>query len=609
MSPLALLSRRLPSRGLRGARAMLAIVFPWLLLLLVVGLVFMDQARSGGGPALDHVCGMSIRAGSADSTVFEGNTYYFCSTYCREEFHQNPSKYAAGGYAGGEHLMRGLPTWMVQAGVALLLVLSFGLFELLSQRRSRKKAPAAMGARFDLTELPGVRWALKSPILLFALRAGFAGAFLLIIAAGLFGNQNPAMNIAPLLTWTVWWTGLIFVVLFVGKAWCAVCPWDALATWVERLKFWGPRKGGLGLGLSWPKAMRNVWPAVALFLLLTWIELGMGVTLVPRATAWIALGMLGLAVASVMLFERKAFCRYGCLVGRVSGLYALFSSLEVRAKDRDVCASCKTSDCYKGNEKGDGCPTFEFPKTMSLSTYCTMCAECFKTCPEDNVALRLRPWGADLAGEGKPRIDEAFLALVLLSMTGFHGLSMTPSWPAWNAALQSAWSISYFTSFSLLMSLMLALPIMLYAGFTWAASEFSDGLNFKTVFLNYAYALLPIALFYHLAHNAEHFLMEGPKLAALISDPFGWGWNVFGTAGWRPAPAITMEGLWGIQLLFVIVGHIYSLWITQRTTRRLLPDGKRVFLSQLPMLAAMVAFSVFSLWLLKQPMEMRVSAM
>ena len=69
----------------------------------------------------------------------------------------------------------------------------------------------------------------------------FAIVVLVVIAAGLFGNQNPAMNIAPLLTWTVWWAGLIFAVLYLGKGWCTVCPWDALAGWAERLKFRGPR--------------------------------------------------------------------------------------------------------------------------------------------------------------------------------------------------------------------------------------------------------------------------------------------------------------------------------------------------------------------------------
>lgn len=572
-----------------------ALALPWATLGVLLALVGLDWVRQGGTGRVVHdpVCAMEVREGVAETAQFEGRRFYFCSSSCKEEFLKAPASFRPAA-APEEHLMRGLPTWMFQAGVAFVIVLSFGLFEL----AARRGPSGALWARVDLTALPGVRGALKSRALVEFSRALMALAFIGIVVAGLFGDQNPAMNVAPLLTWTVWWAGLIFVILFAGKAWCTVCPWDALAGWAAK---------GRSLDLPWPRAARNIWPAVALFLALTWVELGAGLTLIPRATAWVALAMLAMAAASAFLFERKSFCRYGCLVGRVSGLYAMFASVEARAKDAAVCASCRTQECYRGSDKGDGCPTFEYPRTMSLNTYCTLCAECFKTCPHDNMALRLRPWGADLAVEGRPRSDEAWLALVLLAMTGFHGLTMTPSWPRWVAGLESAWGVGYWTAFSVLMTAMLGLPAALYAVLVKAAHAQSRGRSYGELFVRYAYALLPIALFYHLAHNAEHFLMEGPKLLRLVSDPLGWGWNLFGTAAWRPVPLITLEGLWGVQLLLVVIGHVYSLWVTDRASRRLAPAG--VFQAQLPMLAAMVAFSVFSLWLLRQPMQMRVSGM
>lgn len=588
--------RASPPRPPRSAVPWGALLFPWLFLALVCGLVGLDWARQGGSArvAVDPVCHMEVREGAGETVVHDGRRFSFCSTSCRLEFLKSPDAFAAPAQPGG-HTMRGIPTRMYQAGVAAVILLSFGLIGAAGSGRGR-----LMAARFDLTELPGVRAALRSGTAVLAARVLMAGLFIAVVVSGLFGAQSPAMNIAPLLTWTVWWAGLIFLILFAGKAWCTVCPWDALAGWAARFD---------RLRLPWPRWARNIWPAAALFLGLTWLELGAGITLIPRATAWVAVGMLALAVASAFLFDRKSFCRYGCLVGRVSGLYALFSSVEVRAKDDAVCASCSTQDCYRGNERGDGCPTFEFPRAMKLNTYCTMCTECFKTCPHDNMALRLRPWGADLEGGGRPRGDEAALALVLLSMTGFHGLTMTPSWPAWVSGLQSAWGLSYWPSFSLLMAAMLGLPILVYAALVKAAQPFAPGRPYSALFVSYAYALLPIALFYHLAHNAEHFLMEGPKLLTLASDPLGRGWDLFGTASWRPVPLITLEGLWWVQLLFVLTGHLYGLWVADRAARRLSSDGRAAFVGQVPMVAAMVAFSVFSLWLLRQPMEMRVSGM
>ena len=286
-------------------------------------------------------------------------------------------------------------------------------------------------------------------------------------------------------------------------------------------------------------------------------------------------------------------------------MYALFSSVEIRATP-SACSGCGTLDCWKGNALGDGCPTFEYPRAMKLNTYCTMCTECFKTCPSGSMSLNLRPWAADLAVEGKPRADEATLALILLSMTAFHGLTMTPSWVALLEATKAASGLSCTASFTLLMVVFLAAPAFVYAALAWISSAWAK-VGFQDVALRFAYALLPIALFYHLAHNAEHFLMEGPRLLSLISDPFGWGWNLFGTARWTIPPLVSLEGLWRIQVLFVLLGHLYSLWITARTARRLISGRSGLLALQAPILVAMVAFSWVSLWLLKQPMEMRVS--
>ncbi len=596
-----------------------ALAFPWVFFALILGLILWDQTRVRGTPApstpvaagdewwtvsIDPVCGMKVRTGASYPLTWEGQVYSFCCAACRETFEKAPTAQVQAPREG--HLMLGVPTWMFQVGVAIVLVLSFGLFEGVEWLRSRR-APAAPAApaRIDVMAAPLARRLLSSGPLQAAVRGVMALFFLFLLGAGLFGNQNPAMNITPLLTWTIWWAGLIFVILFFGKLWCSVCPWDTIATWLERLSLWGPRRSGAGLGLKWPRFARNIWFAVILFVALTWVELGMGITLIPRATAWVGLGMLGLAIVCAFLFERKSFCRYGCLIGRVSGLYAMFSSVEVRRNSADVCASCKTADCFRGNEKGDGCPTFEFPRAMETSTYCILCAECLRTCPKENISLRLRPWGSDLVQEGRPRMDEAILAVILLSMTSFHGLTMTPVWPRWSGAVQGALSVSEWVAFSVIMAGMLAGPIALYAILSWAAARWSRSKSTGELFIAYSYALLPIALFYHLAHNAEHFLMEGPKVLALASDPMGRGWNLFGTAGWTPPPLVTIEGLWWIQVFMVLVGHVYSLWICSRTTRRRVPERGRAFVSQLPMLAAMVLFSVVSLWLLKQPMEMR----
>ncbi|MCP4516380.1 MAG: 4Fe-4S binding protein, partial [Delftia sp.] len=307
----------------------------------------------------------------------------------------------------------------------------------------------------------------------------------------------------------IWWGGLIWLVAYGGKIWCFACPWDAISDWAEGLRLWGKKKSGASLGLPWPKWMRNIWPATLLFIALTWVELGFGVTMKPRMTAWLGLMILGLTFVSIFVFDRKSFCRYGCFVGRISGLYALFAPIELRARDTGICAECKTMSCYKGNDKGEGCPTFEFPARMDQNTYCTLCMECLSTCEQGNIALNLRPWGADLVGRLRPRSDEAYLSLIILTLTAFHGLTMTGAWGGITGWISGLFGVGQTVAFSLGMAGMMVAPSLVYALLV-AVSHLLAGtrvVSYHDYFIRYAYALLPIALFYHLAHNLEHLLM------------------------------------------------------------------------------------------------------
>ncbi|MFN0056280.1 MAG: hypothetical protein ACKV0T_29390 [Planctomycetales bacterium] len=150
----------------------------------------------------------------------------------------------------------------------------------------------------------------------------------------------------------------------------------------------------------------------------------------------------------------------------------------------------------------------------------------------------------------------------MLSITGFHGLTMTPNWLRLTDWLASSLSLGNLVAFSLGMTLLMLLPIAVYAALVWlsfrigAAATGPERLSYHDYFVRYAYALLPIALFYHLAHNMEHLLMEGPKVLAMISDPFGWNWNLFGTASWKIPPLISLEGV----STFAELGEIQVGW-------------------------------------------------
>lgn len=529
--------------------------------------------------------------------TWQGTTYVFCSSEHRREFRADPSGYFL-------HSMWGIPNWLYYFSIALVLLVSFGLFEWWA-----KRAGDSRPIRVDLLRLPGLRTILVQPRTRFVARLILVLLFIVVLAAGLFGHQLPGRNLAPLLTWTVWWGGLVWFVLFLGKAWCYACPWDAIADWAEGLRLWGVKRQGLSLGLRWPRFARNIWPATILFVGLTWIELGFGVTMNPRATAWLGLGLLAMGFVSAFVFDRRSFCRYGCLVGRISGLYALFAPVEVRARNQSVCRSCTTKSCLNGNERGEPCPTAQYLGSMQQNTYCISCLECVKSCESENVGLRLRPWASDL-GQQRVRSDEAYLSLLMLSLTAFHGLTMTGMWQRIVDAIQGTTGVGYLGAFSAGMLFATVLPGAVYAGLVAISRWFGGSdIGYRQYFLRYAYALLPIALFYHLAHNSEHLFMEGQRVVALASDPMGFGWDLFGTAGLSMAPLADLPTLWFLQVCFVMIGHVYSLWVARQASVQIFGDEGAAIRSQIPMLVAMIAFSLLSLWLLKLPMEMRSSAM
>ena len=217
------------------------------------------------------------------------------------------------------------------------------------------------------------------------------------------------------------------------------------------------------------------------------------------------------------------------------------------------------------------------------------------------------------------QMDEAFLSIVLLSLTSFHGLTMTPFWEnvtqpegtilGWVSRLTG---VGHLGAFTIGMAVVIAAPVLLYFAFCRMVSVLSartsngtSTVSTITVFIQFSYALLPIALFYHLAHNGMHLFMEGQNVITYLSDPLGRGWDLFHTATRAFPPLLSTTTIWIAQVLLVITGHVYGISITHRTTQRLFGKGVTSYIIEVPLLAAMILFSFFSLWIMHLDMNMR----
>ncbi|MFQ6093901.1 MAG: 4Fe-4S binding protein, partial [bacterium] len=392
-----------------------------------------------------------------------------------------------------------------------------------------------------------------------------------------------------------------------GKVWCTVCPWLAVADWIQKLTFWRKRDKSLSLNLKWPVKLRNIWLAIFFFVFLTWIEIGHDITISPRGTAYLAVAMFVLTIGSGLIFERNSFCRYGCFVGRISGMYALFSPVELRSKDKEVCKTCRTKDCIRGNGKGYPCPTFEYPGTMDLNTYCILCTECIKTCPHENITVRMRPFAADLYKSMRGSADEAYMCLALFGLTFLHTITMTPPWFNLMERLQIMTGWGYVELFTILMAILALSPVSIHYGFSWVSRRFSGRLDIpkKTVFINFAYALLPVCLFFHMGHNVEHLFLEGQYVIPAVSDPFGWQWDLFGTADWTVNPTLSVTTTLYIQFALVLIGLIFGLLIAYKVAFRTFSRVGAIK-GFIPMAFLLVVFTLINGWLLAKPMISRL---
>ena len=521
-------------------------------------------------------------------------------------------------------VMAGMPIWLFVSSAVAIIVFSFILVEKIGDRplgegsgpgKRNRDGKIDRGFRYNLIKKRWVynmvrsRWFQAVPQLFMIIVLGF------LLYAGLFGNRIG--NITPVAVWTIWWAGLIFAVALFGPLFCFMCPWDGIANLVSRLSLFR-HKASLSLGFEVPRIFRNMYPAIVLFTLLTWAELGAGITTDPQGTALMGLGMVVMAIACALIFKKKAFCEHLCPVGRISGMYANFSPIEVRARNPRTCESCTTEECLTGNSRGYACPTGISLKVVNNATMCTMCTECVKSCDRYNVALQIRPLAYDLTHTTARRSDEAWLCVILLSLTLFHGFSMTTAWEShapgsmsfikWLAINLGTPATVNFTIGMLAVGL---LPIGLYWGSCVLAARLvrPSGKSARDLFIAYSFSLLPVALFYHLAHNSMHLFAEGPAIISAASDPMGTGADYFGTASWHMDGLLSDQTLWYLQIALIIFGHLVGIVVAHRISRRLFADKRTATRSLLPMLAVMVMVSVAGLTLMALDMNMRIGRM
>jgi polyferredoxin len=452
--------------------------------------------------------------------------------------------------------------------------------------------------RIELTRNAALKSALKSRYPQLAIMLVMLAGYVFAILAGLIGTPVGSHNFSITFVWIAWWAMLILVAVpFLGRGWCAVCPIPLPGEWLQRGAVLGP--GGSGPApkrgwrlLRWPNPLRNIWLQSTSFLLLALFSSVLLTT--PYVTAVVLAAMLFAAIGLSMVFERRAFCRYLCPVGGFIGLYSQTAPIELRIKEKRVCVTCEGKPCYSANmtrsnvtsESGYGCPWDVFPGGLTKNTYCGLCMECLRTCPHDNIALNLRPFGADLASPTR-RIDETFKTFVMLGSAMLYAGILLGPWGTLKDAAYSVWSAAWF-GYSLVF---LAFVLVLLPGlFAACLLPLSGGRPFRQRFAALSTSLIPLGLMFWVAFSLSFVLTNATYILGSLSDPLGLGWNLFGTAGLAWQPMLTAV-LAPAQTLALVGGMIWSA----RTARKAAAAAGG---SSAPVIVFCLAATLCMLWLL-----------
>jgi len=442
-----------------------------------------------------------------------------------------------------------LPFSLYLFGTAAAIVVSFVIVGLFLRSEPR----AGSHPRIDLLAYPpGRLLAATIP----AFQTLSVSLFVIVILAGLFGNQNPYRNIAPTLVWVIFWVGLTFVSALIGNLWALINPWRALFAAAEWL---GRQRGGgeLSLRLPYPEPL-GVWPAVVLLFAFCWTELVYPNAAVPAHLAILTIAYSALTWTGMVVFGRQTWLRQVEVFSVVFGLIARFAPTDI--------------SCAPRERRWD-----------------------------------LRPPGAGLVDEPGAPPSMTALVLLILSTVLYDGLLGTPEWSSFESAVRAYVPGLGAHQAIIIKTIGLAGFWLIFLVAYWGVSALMSataGRVFSPSELagRFALTLIPIAIGYHVAHYLPFLLIQGQYLIPLLSDPFGFSWDIFGTAGYRVDIAIVGARFeWYAAVSAILVGHIAAVYLAHVRALQVFGHHAPALRSQVPLTALMVAYTFVSLSILAEP--------
>ena len=446
-----------------------------------------------------------------------------------------------------------VPFWMYLYGAAAALAVSFVL---VGYFVSAGAASAPQPSR----DLRAAAWvgALRRLRVMTVLQGLSLLGLLMCLLTGFFGSSNPYYNFSMTFFWIVFVLGFTYLSACVGNLYSRINPWKLMAVLLDRV--W---KGFSRGRRVYPPSL-GCWPALMFYMAFIGIELFAHTK--PFSLAVILTVYTLINLSGVWLVGAAAWFRH-------CEFFSVFLDLVSRMAPLDYAPG----------------------------------------------RLRLRLPFMGLLEARAESYGMLLFVMFALSSTAFDGLRETLPWvqlfwadklhvltpllgkpPVYFYAMLRPIYTVYEIGWLLLSPFIyLAVYLLFIAMARWLTRS---TLSLRELALRFAFSLLPIALVYNITHYYTLIFTQGTKIISIVSDPFGLGWNLFGTADFFRGPILPdMNIVWHTQVGLIVFGHIVSVYLAHVEALRCFETPRRALLSQLPMLCLMMLFTASGLWILAQP--------
>ncbi|MCA9167819.1 MAG: hypothetical protein KDB23_09135 [Planctomycetales bacterium] len=442
---------------------------------------------------------------------------------------------------------------------------------------------------------------------------------MVMIANAIWGPQLAPKNLGVLLTWVHFRGLIVLVLLLCGNLFCMACPFmlprDLARRWLVPL-------------FEWPKALRNKWPAIFLFVAVLFVYELWDLWSNPRWTGLLIVAYFLAAFGVDALFKQASFCKFVCPVGQFNFLGSTLSPLTVAIRDADICDHCATKDCIRGTRANAemelqqalpilqrGCELALFQPRKVGNLDCTFCLDCVYACPHENVGILTRVPVVELIHPGTRsgigtlarRTDFSALAVLFTFGALLNAFAMISpvyaleQWLAGALGLRVEWPILAL----LFIALLVVEPILLVGAAAYATRRLVPSTeSTRTIAGRFARSLVPFGLGVWLAHYGFHFFTGFLTVIPVAQNTVVqiWGRALLGSPQWQLG-GLPEVVVYPMEIGFLLLGVIGSLIISWAIAAELAP--RAIWKVITPWAALYAVLFASAVWIMSQPMDMR----